>query len=66
LGYSVNDAVVTFPAYFNDSYQQATKDAGTVAGMNVLRIINEPPAVAIAYGLDKEVNKKGEHNLFYS
>ncbi|KAJ8594451.1 HSP70-domain-containing protein, partial [Rhizopogon salebrosus TDB-379] len=58
LGYFVNDAVITFPAYFNDSHQQATKDAGTVAGMNVLRIINEPPAVAIAYGLDKKVNRK--------
>ncbi|KAJ8591690.1 heat shock protein 70, partial [Rhizopogon salebrosus TDB-379] len=56
LGYSVNDAVFTFPAYFNDSHQQATKGAGTVAGMNVFRIINEPPTVAIAYGLDKKCN----------
>jgi hypothetical protein len=46
------------PAYFNDSHQQATKDAATVAGMNVLRIINEPPAAAIAYGLDEKVNRK--------
>ncbi|KAJ8587608.1 HSP70-domain-containing protein, partial [Rhizopogon salebrosus TDB-379] len=52
LGYSVNDAVFTFPTYFNDSHQQATKGAGTVAGMNVFRIINEPPAVAIAVSLD--------------
>jgi molecular chaperone DnaK (HSP70) len=49
---------IYLPAYFNDSHQQATKDAGTVAGTNVLRIINEPPAVAIAYGLDKKVNRK--------
>ena len=51
----VNDAVVTVPAYFNDSQRQATKDAGTIAGLNVLRIINEPTAAAIAYGLDKKV-----------
>jgi len=61
LGYSVNDAVVTVPAYFNDSQRQATKDAGTISGMNVLRIINEPTAAAIAYGLDKKVS--GERNV---
>ena len=55
LGKEVNDAVVTVPAYFNDSQRQATKDAGTISGMNVLRIINEPTAAAIAYGLDKKV-----------
>ncbi len=53
LGHPVNDAVVTVPAYFNDSQRQATKDAGTIAGLNVKRIINEPTAAAIAYGLDK-------------
>jgi L1 cell adhesion molecule like protein len=53
LGESVDSAVVTVPAYFNDSQRQATKDAGTIAGLNVLRIINEPTAAAIAYGLDK-------------
>ncbi|EGV63961.1 Hsp70 chaperone [Yamadazyma tenuis] len=54
LGATVNDAVVTVPAYFNDSQRQATKDAGLIAGLNVLRIINEPTAAAIAYGLDKK------------
>ncbi|MGH0159265.1 UNVERIFIED_CONTAM: hypothetical protein FKN15_006251 [Acipenser sinensis] len=54
LGKSVTNAVVTVPAYFNDSQRQATKDAGTIAGLNVLRIINEPTAAAIAYGLDKK------------
>ena len=53
LGKTVTNAVVTVPAYFNDSQRQATKDAGTIAGLNVLRIINEPTAAAIAYGLDK-------------
>jgi molecular chaperone DnaK (HSP70) len=51
----VKRAVVTVPAYFNDSQRQATKDAGTIAGLEVLRIINEPTAAAIAYGLDKKV-----------
>ena len=55
LGKTVTDAVVTVPAYFNDSQRQATKDAGTISGLNVLRIINEPTAAAIAYGLDKKV-----------
>lgn len=54
LGHPVTEAVVTVPAYFNDSQRQATKDAGTIAGLNVLRIINEPTAAAIAYGLDKK------------
>lgn len=53
LGYTVKNAVVTVPAYFNDAQRQATKDAGVIAGLNVLRIINEPTAAAIAYGLDK-------------
>merc|ERR1711902_164686 len=57
LGHEVKDAVVTVPAYFNDSQRQATKDAGVISGLNVLRIINEPTAAAIAYGLDK---KKGQ------
>ncbi|KAG7321700.1 hypothetical protein KOW79_014558 [Hemibagrus wyckioides] len=55
LGKTVTNAVITVPAYFNDSQRQATKDAGTIAGLNVLRIINEPTAAAIAYGLDKKV-----------
>ncbi|CAE8693264.1 unnamed protein product, partial [Polarella glacialis] len=54
LGQKINDAVVTVPAYFNDSQRQATKDAGIISGLNVLRIINEPTAAAIAYGLDKK------------
>ncbi|KAL6450922.1 SSA1 Heat shock protein SSA1 [Candida maltosa Xu316] len=62
LGTTVKDAVVTVPAYFNDSQRQATKDAGLIAGLNVLRIINEPTAAAIAYGLDKK-GTKGEHNV---
>ena len=58
LGTKVSDAVVTVPAYFNDSQRQATKDAGTIAGLNVLRIINEPTAAAIAYGLDEKSNAR--------
>ena len=54
LGDKVTDAVITVPAYFNDSQRQATKDAGKIAGLNVLRIINEPTAAAIAYGIDKK------------
>ena len=61
LGGQVKDAVITVPAYFNDSQRQATKDAGTIAGLNVLRIINEPTAAALAYGLDKK--KTGEQNV---
>ncbi|XP_063605152.1 heat shock 70 kDa protein cognate 4-like [Penaeus indicus] len=63
MGNSVKDAVITVPAYFNDSQRQATKDAGTIAGINVLRIINEPTAAAIAYGLDKKSVGKGERNV---
>src|SRR5690349_9279700 len=54
LGEPVADAVITVPAYFNDAQRQATKDAGKIAGLNVLRIINEPTAAALAYGLDKK------------
>ena len=61
LGQEVRDAVITVPAYFNDSQRQATKDAGAIAGLNVLRIINEPTAAALAYGLDR--NKQGEQNI---
>jgi heat shock protein 1/8 len=61
LGQEVKDAVVTVPAYFNDAQRQATKDAGLIAGLNVLRIINEPTAAAIAYGLEK--NKNDEKNV---
>lgn len=61
LGGTVNNAVITVPAYFNDSQRQATKDAGLIAGLNVLRIINEPTAAAIAYGLDKKA--EGERNV---
>ncbi len=58
LGRPVDEAVITVPAYFNDSQRQATKDAGRIAGLNVLRIVNEPTASALAYGLDKEKNEK--------
>jgi molecular chaperone DnaK len=58
LGEKITDAVITVPAYFNDSQRQATKDAGKVAGLNVLRIINEPTAAALAYGLDKKKDEK--------
>ncbi|MDD2271919.1 MAG: molecular chaperone DnaK [Desulfuromonadaceae bacterium] len=58
LGASVTDAVITVPAYFDDSQRQATKDAGKIAGLNVLRIINEPTAAALAYGLDKKKDEK--------
>ena len=61
LGHEVKDAVVTVPAYFNDSQRQATKDAGAISGLNILRIINEPTAAAIAYGLDKKTD--GERNV---
>jgi molecular chaperone DnaK len=57
LGEKVNDVVITVPAYFNDAQRQATKDAGKIAGLNVLRIINEPTAAALAYGLDKKKNE---------
>ena len=63
LGQTVKDAVVTVPAYFNDSQRQATKDAGIIAGLNITRIINEPTAAAIAYGLDKKSSADGEKNI---
>ena len=59
LGHDVTDAVITVPAYFNDAQRRATKDAGVIAGLNVLRIINEPTAAALAYGLEKE----GDRNV---
>uniref|UniRef100_A0A669BYC6 Heat shock protein family A (Hsp70) member 8b n=1 Tax=Oreochromis niloticus TaxID=8128 RepID=A0A669BYC6_ORENI len=64
LGKTVTSAVVTVPAYFNDSQRQATKDAGTISGLNVLRIINEPTAAAIAYGLDKKVGSERNVLIF--
>ncbi|WBW74499.1 Hsp70 family heat shock protein Ssa1 [Schizosaccharomyces osmophilus] len=64
MGSKITDAVVTVPAYFNDSQRQATKDAGTIAGMNVLRIINEPTAAAIAYGLDRNTQKETNVLIF--
>merc|ERR1711917_217917 len=64
LGKDVPNAVVTVPAYFNDSQRQATKDAGTISGMNILRIINEPTAAAIAYGLDKKVGAERNVLIF--
>ena len=63
LGSEVKDAVVTVPAYFNDSQRQATKDAGVIAGLNIIRIINEPTAAAIAYGLDKKKTGDKEANV---
>merc|ERR1712043_45222 len=62
-GHDIRDAVVTVPAYFNDSQRQATKDAGVISGLNVLRIINEPTAAAIAYGLDKKKCEGKETNV---
>jgi len=58
LGEKVFNAVVTVPAYFNDAQRAATKDAGTIAGLNVLRVVNEPTAAALAYGLDKGDQEK--------
>ncbi len=60
LGETVTDAVITVPAYFTDSQRQATKDAGRIAGLNVLRIINEPTAASLAYGMDKD---EGQHKI---
>ena len=57
LGEKITQAVITVPAYFNDSQRKATKDAGTIAGLDVLRIINEPTAAALAYGLDKKTDQ---------
>jgi heat shock protein 1/8 len=64
LGKPVKNAVITVPAYFNDAQRQATKDAGAIAGLNVLRIINEPTAAAIAYGLDKMSSKEKRVLIF--
>ena len=64
LGETVTDAVVTVPAYFNDSQRQATKDAGTTAGLNILRIINEPTAAAIAYGMDNKSDREKNVLIF--
>lgn len=64
LGHPITDAVITVPAYFNDSQRQATKDAGAICGLNVLRIINEPTAAALAYGLDSKV-RGAQHVLVY-
>merc|ERR1719401_37694 len=64
LGHRVRNAVVTVPAYFNDSQRQATKDAGEISGLNVMRIVNEPTAAAIAYGLDQKTqNKSAETHI---
>ncbi|MFQ6671175.1 hypothetical protein Gotur_035789 [Gossypium turneri] len=63
MGQTVKNAVITVPAYFNDSQRQATKDAGSISGLNILRIINEPTAAAIAYGLDKKASRSGEKNV---
>ena len=65
LGESVDSAVITVPAYFNDSQRQSTKDAGAIAGLKVLRIINEPTAAAIAYGLDQKKDSEEKHILIY-
>jgi L1 cell adhesion molecule like protein len=65
IGTKITDVVITVPAYFNDSQRQATKDAGVIAGLNVKRIINEPTAAAIAYGLDKGVNKQERNVLIF-
>jgi len=65
LGAKVTDAVVTVPAYFNDAQRQATKDAGVIAGLNVLRVINEPTAAAMAYGLEKKADGKGRNVLIF-
>merc|ERR1712138_272549 len=62
-GKDVKNAVLTVPAYFNDSQRQATKDAAVIAGLNCLRIINEPTAAAIAYGLDKKTSSAAEKNV---
>ena len=62
LGEKVTDAVITTPAYFNDSQRQATKDAGKIAGLNVKRIVNEPTAAALAYGLEKKRTRKSQYS----
>ena len=65
LGEKVTKAVITVPAYFNDSQRQATNDAGVIAGLNVLRVINEPTAAAIAYGLDKKSSSEEKNILIF-
>ena len=65
LGEKVTQAVITVPAYFNDSQRQATKDAGMIAGLNVLRVINEPTAAAIVYGLDKKSSSQKKNILIF-
>ena len=65
LGEKVTNAIITVPAYFNDSQRQSTKDAGLIAGLNVLRIINEPTAAGIAYGLDKLTEAGRRHVLIF-
>ena len=65
LGEKVTNAIITVPAYFNDSQRQSTKDAGLIAGLNVLRIINEPTAAAIGYGLDKLSEAGRRHVLIF-
>ena len=64
LGKTVTDAVITVPAYFNDAQRAATRDAGAIAGLNVLRIINEPTAASIAYGLEKNTEKETNIMIF--
>ncbi|KAG1899923.1 heat shock protein 70 [Suillus fuscotomentosus] len=64
LGYNISNAIVTVPAYFDDSQRQATKDAGTISGMNVLHIVNQPTAAAITYGLDKNIIGEGNIPIF--
>lgn len=63
LGTEVHDAVITVPAYFNDAQRSSTKDAGVIAGLNVVRVLNEPTAAAVAYGMDKKGEEK--HVLVY-
>ena len=63
LGQEVTEAVITVPAYFNDSQRQATKEAGEIAGLNVRRIINEPTAAALAYGLDKNAPRNENRSI---
>ena len=65
LGEKVTQAVITVPAYFNDSQRQATKDAGVIVGLNVLRVINEPTAAAITYGLDKKSSSQEKNILIF-
>lgn len=65
IGQPVKDAVITVPAYFNDAQRQATKDAGIIAGLNILRIINEPTAAALAYGLDNHKSNGEKHVLVF-